>query len=120
MGNPPILFCDEPTTGLDSFNAVCIMQRLKTIADSGKIVIASVHQPSSQIYSYFTDMIMICDGNLVVQGKCKEIDEFFDRFVQVTPGYSPYPQQLLIKIVHLAQDYRVQNPTIQLNSTLSR
>jgi len=45
--DPDVIFCDEPTSGLDAFTAQIICQILNVEAKKGKIVIATIHQPSS-------------------------------------------------------------------------
>ena len=36
LSNPALLFCDEPTTGLDSFMAENVVQVLSKLAKSGR------------------------------------------------------------------------------------
>jgi ABC-type multidrug transport system ATPase subunit len=51
---PSIVYLDEPTSGLDSFAALTVMGYLKRMArDHGHVVIASIHQPRSAIWSMF-------------------------------------------------------------------
>lgn len=51
---PSVVFLDEPTTGLDSFAALKLMDYLQRMARSaGRVVIASIHQPRSAIWSMF-------------------------------------------------------------------
>ncbi|KAI3851007.1 hypothetical protein MKX03_014432 [Papaver bracteatum] len=46
----PILMClDEPTSGLDSSSAFMVAKLLQRIARTGRIVIMTVHQPSSRV-----------------------------------------------------------------------
>jgi ABC-type lipoprotein export system ATPase subunit len=47
--DPIILFLDEPTSGLDSTSAYMVVKVLQRIAQSGSIVIMTVHQPSYRI-----------------------------------------------------------------------
>ena len=47
--DPPLMFCDEPTSGLDSFMAQNVVAVLKTLAERGKTVICTIHQPSSEV-----------------------------------------------------------------------
>lgn len=35
LTNPPIIFCDEPTTGLDSYNARKVIEALKYLSHTG-------------------------------------------------------------------------------------
>jgi ABC-type multidrug transport system ATPase subunit len=54
LAAPSVVFLDEPTTGLDSFAALTVMGYMKRMArDNGHIVIASIHQPRSAIWSMF-------------------------------------------------------------------
>ncbi|KYB29666.1 protein scarlet-like [Tribolium castaneum] len=78
ISNPSILFCDEPTTGLDSYNAFVVLEKLKTIATLGKIVLATIHQPSSQLFHYFDNITLMAEGKIVFQGSKHESKLFFD------------------------------------------
>lgn len=44
-GSPSIIFLDEPTSGLDSRGALVVMRAMKRIAESGRTVCATIHQP---------------------------------------------------------------------------
>lgn len=57
---PDVLFVDEPTSGLSSFDSELVMTLLKDLTYKGKLVIVNIHQPSSEIYKMF-DCIMIID-----------------------------------------------------------
>jgi ABC-type multidrug transport system ATPase subunit len=48
--DPKIIFLDEPTTGLDSFNAFEVILLLRKLSRKGNIIIFTIHQPSSEIY----------------------------------------------------------------------
>lgn len=50
ISDPLILFCDEPTTGLDSYNALQVMTTMKNLASAGTIIICTIHQPSQAIF----------------------------------------------------------------------
>lgn len=56
---PTVLFADEPTTGLDSFMAESVVQVLNRMADSGRTVIATIHQPSSKIFELFHEVCLL-------------------------------------------------------------
>ncbi len=63
---PGVLFVDEPTSGLSSHDSEKVMLLLKEQALKGRLVIANIHQPFSDIFKLF-DQIMILDkGGYVI------------------------------------------------------
>lgn len=51
--DPPLLFADEPTSGLDSFMAQNLVATMQQLADQGRTIICTIHQPSSEVYAMF-------------------------------------------------------------------
>lgn len=78
MGNPPIVLLDEPVSGLDSFNAQNILSIGRSIADMGKTVLITIHQPSYKMVKYFDGIILMCSGSPVFDGKIDDCISFFD------------------------------------------
>lgn len=68
LSNPSVLFCDEPTTGLDSFMAESVVQVLSNLAKSGRTVICTIHQPSSQLYLMFDRVMFMAGGKTAFLG----------------------------------------------------
>ncbi|MFC2096104.1 ATP-binding cassette domain-containing protein [Bacteroidota bacterium] len=69
MREPLLLFVDEPTSGLSSMDSEKVMNLLKEQAHKGKLVIANIHQPSSDVFKLF-DKLWILDkgGYPIYQG----------------------------------------------------
>lgn len=80
LTEPKILFCDEPTTGLDSYSATVVIDALKNIAVKGRIVICSLHQPASGLLDHFHKIYLLAAGNLAFQGSLSEATAFFSRY----------------------------------------
>ena len=49
ISSPPLLFADEPTTGLDSSMAEVVIKKLKDLTLRGHCVACTIHQPSSTV-----------------------------------------------------------------------
>ena len=57
--DPTLIFLDEPTTGLDSFTATSVMETLKELAQSGRTIISTIHQPNSDIFMNFDRLMLL-------------------------------------------------------------
>ncbi|CAL1409645.1 unnamed protein product [Linum trigynum] len=77
LTRPQLLFLDEPTTGLDSASAFFVVQTLRNIAQDGKTVICSIHQPSSEVFTLFDELCLLSDGEVIYSGEAKMAVEFF-------------------------------------------
>ncbi|CDP09281.1 unnamed protein product [Coffea canephora] len=77
LTQPQLLFLDEPTSGLDSAAAFFVTQVLKNVACGGKTVIASIHQPSSEVFTLFDDLFLLSGGETIYFGEAKMAVEFF-------------------------------------------
>ncbi|KAG0576967.1 hypothetical protein KC19_5G121800 [Ceratodon purpureus] len=74
---PPLLFLDEPTTGLDSAAAYFMVQTLRNLAKDGRTVISSVHQPSSAVFALFDHLTLLSSGRTVYFGEATSASQFF-------------------------------------------
>ena len=59
LSDPSALFLDEPTSGLSSYDAAQVVRLLRRLADSGKTIICTIHQPSVDIFKDFDSLIMV-------------------------------------------------------------
>jgi len=84
---PKVIFLDEPTSGLDTFKAYILVSVLKDLAkNKGSVVVCTIHQPSSDIFALFDDLLLLLGGHTVYNGLASEsVPYFADR------GY-PCPQ----------------------------
>lgn len=62
LREPSILFLDEPTSGLSSRDSENILDLLKELALKGKLVFTTIHQPSSDIFKMFDDLLLLDVG----------------------------------------------------------
>ncbi len=66
LREPPIMFVDEPTSGLSSMDSEMVMDLLKEQTLKGKLVIVNIHQPSSDIYKMFDKILFLDKGGYPV------------------------------------------------------
>jgi ABC-type multidrug transport system ATPase subunit len=66
MREPALLFVDEPTSGLSSMDSEKIINLLKRQTFKEKLVITTIHQPSSDIYKLFDKIIVLDQGGVVI------------------------------------------------------
>lgn len=53
---------DEPTSGLDARAASIVMAGMRRIANSGRAVVATIHQPSIAIFNDFDSLLLLKKG----------------------------------------------------------
>jgi len=63
---PHILFVDEPTSGLSSTDSENVVALLKEQALKGKLVMANIHQPSSELFKQFDHLLVLDRGGYPV------------------------------------------------------
>ncbi|GFS06733.1 ATP-binding cassette sub-family G member 2-like [Elysia marginata] len=75
--SPPVLFLDEPTTGLDASTANAVMLLLKRMSEKGRNIIFSIHQPRYSIFRLFDSLMLLSHGHVVYHGpSSKALDHF--------------------------------------------
>lgn len=60
--DPKILLLDEPTSGLDSTTALRIIKLLRKEVNQGMTVVATIHQPSGDIFEQFDRLLLLHNG----------------------------------------------------------
>lgn len=86
LSDPPVLIADEPLSGLDAFVARNVMQTLKDLATSGRTLIVSVHQPRSDIWQMFDQVMLLAKGGITAySGPRNGIIEAFEEVGETCP-----------------------------------
>lgn len=69
LSNPSVLFCDEPTTGLDATTARSVVESLREIARKQRILVfCTIHQPSVHVYNMFDNALVMALGQMAYSG----------------------------------------------------
>eukprot|EP00501_MAST-03F_sp_TOSAG23-6_P002360 GSMAST32.ASY1.ANO1.2466.1 assembled CDS len=90
ISNPKILFLDEPTSGLDSYAAFKVVQNLSELSKSGRTILCTIHQPSSEVFSVFDEALLLCDGKLIYHDRRDKMIDYFAKHNYLCPkNYNP-------------------------------
>lgn len=74
--DPEILFLDEPTSGLSSKDTEDVISVLRTLADQGRTIVLTIHQPSPDVYRRLDHVLLLVRGGRVAFFGPPEPDSF--------------------------------------------
>ena len=100
VSNPRILFLDEPTSGLDSFAARAVMENLRDLAFYGRTIVATIHQPSAEIFRMFDYLLLLADGQTVFYGPAHMALDHF-KSMGIVPPSNVNPADFMLKAIHV-------------------
>ncbi|KAG6617457.1 pleiotropic drug resistance protein ABC superfamily [Phytophthora cinnamomi] len=89
---PSVLFLDEPTSGLDARSAKLIMDGVRKVANSGRTIVCTIHQPSMEVFFLFDSLLLLKRGGQTVffgdlGPNCQQLVDYFEEL----PGLAPLP-----------------------------
>ena len=72
IGDPPVIFLDEPTTGLDPQARIEVWQTIKRLADNGTTVLLTTQDLDEA--EHLADLVAILhEGRIIVNGTLAEL-----------------------------------------------
>ncbi|KAH8244569.1 hypothetical protein KR038_002431, partial [Drosophila bunnanda] len=90
VNNPPVIFLDEPTTGLDDLSSSQCIGLLKSLAAGGRTVICSLHTPSAKIFEMLDVVYVLAEGQCIYQGSGANIVPYMEHLGLSCPiTYNP-------------------------------
>lgn len=105
LTDPSVLFLDEPTSGLSSEDALMVMKELRRLADAGKTILITIHQPSLEVFRLMTSLVVVAkDKDSAAAGKLAYFGpaypdsvKFFNPlgFEGVKDPHEPPPEEML-------------------------
>jgi len=114
INNPLILLLDEPTTGLDSVNALRVGLLLRDLAHNDhRTVLCTIHTPSSELFDTFDDLLLLAKGHVIYHGAREDAIPYFASVgypvpARVNPSehYMQVLQLDIEKLDHLAAQWK--------------
>ncbi|KAK7816465.1 hypothetical protein U0070_007882, partial [Myodes glareolus] len=73
----PILFLDDPTTGLDLNTSTDVISVLRRMSKRGRTIIFSIKQPPYSIFRFFDSLTLVASGKVMFHGPAQEALEYF-------------------------------------------
>ncbi|KAK6923784.1 hypothetical protein RJ641_009984, partial [Dillenia turbinata] len=99
LTGPKLLFLDEPTCGLDSAN--------------GRTVIASIHQPSKEVYELFNNLCLLSSGRTVYFGSASAANEDMEQGLGGDLTYAEEATDILVKLYKLSEAYKKKGEVLE-------
>lgn len=95
------LLADEPTTGLDSFQAARVVALLRELAVSRRCAtVATLHQPRASIWRTVDDVMLVGPGGRVIFcGPSEDVRAYFEALGYPCPTEGVNPSEFLIDLV---------------------
>ena len=90
LANPSVLFLDEVTTGMDASTAFQIVTTLKALAVKGRTIICTIHQPRSEIWNLFDEVLLLARGSSLYSGPAAKCLSYFENIdYKILPFVNP-------------------------------
>ncbi|KYQ50171.1 ATP-binding cassette sub-family G member 4, partial [Trachymyrmex zeteki] len=90
VNNPPVIFLDEPTTGLDELSSSQCIDVLQNLAHFGRTVICSVHTPSASTFRKFDHVYVVANGQCTYRGATSDLVPFLQSIgLECPKHYNP-------------------------------
>ncbi|KAL1789356.1 ATP-binding cassette sub-family G member 3-like [Sigmodon hispidus] len=95
----PILFLDDPTTGLDLNTTTDVISVLRRMSMRGRTIIFSINQPQYFIFRFFDSLTLLSSGKVMFHGPAQEALQYFS-----SAGYNydshNNPADFFLDIIH--------------------
>lgn len=74
---PKLLLMDEPLTGVSQYEASVMMLTFREMVNQDRTVVASVYQPTSEMFKLFDSVLLLSQGRAIYYGPVANAANFF-------------------------------------------
>jgi ABC-2 type transport system ATP-binding protein len=107
IGNPKLIFLDEPTSGVDPESILYIHKLIQKLKDNGATIFLTSHN-LSEIEKLCNVICILDKGNIKTIGNLKEIKENYKNTIKVNITYSNVSSSDLEKILDKYSDEKLK------------
>lgn len=74
---PKLLLMDEPLTDVSLYEASVMMLTFREMVNQDRTVVASVYQPSAEVFKLFDTLLLLSNGLVIYYGPVSNATNFF-------------------------------------------
>jgi ATP-binding cassette subfamily G (WHITE) protein 2 len=83
---PKVLFLDEPTSNLDSLDALQFVESLRQLVnETSCVVVCTIHQPQYKVFSLFDRLILLRAGSIIYDAPIENLTEYCEKIGKPCP-----------------------------------